>query len=306
MTAADPPTAEFSARPSTYRAWSTLLKVRLNLLVVVTTLAGFYLASDGFSAGTIDVVRCGWLLLGTTACASGAGAFNQLWERELDARMPRTRRRPVPSGAISPTVAAVAATVLCVGGVAVLAALVNLATATLGLATILLYVLVYTPMKTRTTWCTLVGAVPGAIPPVMGATGVLGWAGVVSPVSVSLFAILVAWQMPHFWGLAVMFRKDYAAGGMKMLPVVDDAKLTRTGRSIMLWCSVLLGVSLLPWALGVTDGIYPAVAAALSGLMWAAGLNAALTPGRWEARGLFLVSIAYLPLLLLVLVATRA
>ena len=285
-------------------AWNDLLKMRLNLLVVLTTLAGFYLASDGFADGAADVRLAAVLLLGTTLTASCAAVLNQVWERDLDARMPRTRRRPLPAGTIGRRAALVTAAGLGVAGTGLLAAFVNLTTAGLGLLTVALYVLVYTPMKTRTPWCTLVGAVPGAVPPVMGcaAAGELA-----SWEAAGLFLILLTWQMPHFWGLAVLFRDDYAAAGMRMLPVVEAPALTRTKRSILIWTGALLAASLVPYFTAVTDGVYPAVAAALGGLMLAAGANAALArpPGRREARGLFLASIAYLPLLLAVLAATR-
>ncbi len=284
-----------------FAALRELAKPRLNMLVVITALAGFYLATKAFAGGISDVLLALHLSLGTMLTASGAAALNQWWERDHDAAMPRTRRRPLVSGAITPSEALWFGVALGGLGTLYLGLLVNWTTAGLGLATLLIYLLIYTPMKRRTVWCTLIGAVPGAVPPVMGfAAAGQAWTWG----SAALFLILLAWQMPHFWGLAIMYRRDYALGGFKMLPVIDSGDFRRTGRSIVLWCGVLILASLLPGVVGVAGTFYAPTAALLGGFMLAAGLNAAVSPGPREARLLFFTSIAYLPLLLGVLMLT--
>ncbi|MEM8873766.1 MAG: heme o synthase [Planctomycetota bacterium] len=294
-TAAIPISDETPRRRTRAASWSALTKPRLNLLVLITAAAGFY-----FAGGTDWLVAL-HLLIGTAATAASASVLNQLWERDIDALMPRTKRRPLPNGEIAPREALLGGLLLGIGGTVYLALLVNILTAGLALATVLLYVLIYTPLKTRTTWCTLVGAIPGAVPPVMGVTAATS---AINLHALSVFALLFAWQMPHFWGLAIMYRRDYAAAGMKMLPVVDGPVLKRTVRSIIVWSVVLLVAGLLPWFLGQTVGIYLAPAALLGGVMLAAGFNVAASPQRREARVLFLTSIVYLPIMLLLMLAS--
>ena len=297
--AADMPHA--AAGRSRAAALYDLTKPRLNLLVVITALAGFYMATSGFGGGLGDALLAVHLSIGTALTAAGSAVLNQWLERRHDALMPRTQSRPLVRGEVTPREAAVFGTILSGAGVVYLGLLVNLVTAGLGLFTLLFYLFVYTPLKRRTPWCTLAGAVPGAVPPVMGyaAAGRAASAG-----AAGLFLILLAWQMPHFWGLAIMYRDDYAAGGYKMLPVVDGPALRRTGRSIVLWCGLLVAASLVPWLAGTAGAFYPVVAVLLGGFMLGAGLNAAVSPGPREARLLFLTSVAYLPLLLGALMLT--
>jgi protoheme IX farnesyltransferase len=216
--------------------------------------------------------------------------------------MRRTANRPLPAGRVSPLEAQVLGVCLSVGGVLYLAALVNPLTATLGVVTIATYVFLYTPMKRWTTLCTVVGAVPGAIPPMMGwsaATNALpaeAWA---------LFGILFFWQMPHFLAIAILYRDDYASGGFKMLPVVDDG-LVATGRQMVLYGLALIPVSLMPAGLGMAGPAY-FVAAIVFGLAFLGfGVACAVRKERPDARRMFLASIVYLPLLLAAMMLDKA
>lgn len=273
-------------------------KSRLSLLVVMTTLVGFVLGSAGLP---LDLARLGWTLLGTLLTALGANALNQWMERELDARMVRTRRRPLPSARISPGSALLVASLSVFWGLLLLLVFVNPLTAALALGVELLYLLVYTPMKQRTPLCTLVGAVCGAIPPMMGWTAASGSIGIGAWV---LALLLFLWQIPHFLALAWLYREDYARGGFRMLPLVDRAG---SATSLM---TVLYSLALLP--LG-----FVAALAGLSGWMTAVlgsvlGLGLLLLSVRLfrvrsedNARRVFRASLAYLPLFLIVLLLDR-
>ena len=279
------------ARPSRLADFYELTKPRMNFLVVVTTMVGFYLAiAPGFGDWALLVHA----LLGTAMAAAGASVLNQYVEREHDARMRRTAARPLPAGRISPVEALLLGVLLSAGGTLYLAAMVNPLTATLGALTIASYVFLYTPMKRWTTLCTVVGAVPGAIPPMMGWTAATD---ALSPEAWALFGILFFWQMPHFLAIAILYRDDYARGGFKMLPVVDE-DLLATGRQIVLYGSALVPVSLMPVALRMAGPAYLLAAFALGMTFLAFGVNCALRKRRADARWLFLVSIIYLPVLL--------
>lgn len=275
-----------------------LTKVRITALVLVTTAAGFLLASGP----DLDLTLLAWTLLGTGLAASGAAALNQVFEREVDAKMRRTARRPIPSGRMSATHGLVVGVGLAVAGMGLLAGLVNWLTALLALATVLLYVGVYTPLKRMTPLNTIVGAIPGAIPPVMGWTAVSGTLGLPAGV---LFAILFLWQLPHFLAIAWIFRDDYRLGGFPMLPVVDtDGEAT--GRQVALYCAALVPVSLVPTFLGLTGPIYFFGALVLGLGFLASGLAMAMRRQGKEARHVLLASVTYLPLLLALLVVDRA
>lgn len=274
-----------------------LTKVRITTLVLVTAASGFLLgSSDGLGLSLL-----GWTLLGTGLAASGAAALNQVLEREVDARMRRTAGRPIPAGRMSALHGLTVGLVLSLAGVGVLAAFVNLLTAALGLVTVLLYVGVYTPLKRMTTLNTIVGAVPGAIPPVMGWTAATGALGVPAGV---LFAILFLWQLPHFLAIAWIFRDDYRRGGFPMLPVVDPGGRT-TGHQVALYCAALVPVSLLPTFLGLTGSTYFFGALVLGLAFLVFGLRMARNRRGREARGVLLASVTYLPLLLALLVLDR-
>ena len=274
-----------------------LTKVRITTLVLVTAATGFLLASgEG-----MDIPLLAWTLLGTGLAASGAAALNQVLERSFDARMQRTAGRPIPAGRMSSSHGLAVGIGLSLAGVTVLAALVNLLTAALGALTVLLYVGVYTPLKRMTTLNTIVGAVPGAIPPVMGWTAASGTLGVPAGV---LFAILFLWQLPHFLAIAWIFRDDYRRGGFPMLPVVDPEGRT-TGHQVALYCAALVPVSLLPTFLGLTGPTYFFGALVLGLGFLAFGLRMARHRRGREARGVLLASVTYLPLLLVLLVIDR-
>ncbi|MEA2734566.1 MAG: heme o synthase, partial [Humisphaera sp.] len=227
--------------------------------------------------------------------------LNQFIERDLDKLMPRTRNRPVPAGRIAPGEALVAGIVLGAAGVTTLALFVNVLTALLGVLTLLSYVLIYTPLKRKTTLNTVIGAIPGAIPPVMGFTAV---DNALSPAAIALFAILFIWQMPHFLAIAILFKRDYALAGFKMLPVVDE-DLSVTGRQIVLYSVALVPVTLMPVQVGLAGQAYFAVALMLGLAFLSFGISCATSKTRLDARKLFFASIIYLPALLGVMMLDR-
>ena len=276
--------------------WLVLTKARITAMVLVTTAAGYVLGAPRVELGTLV-----WLLVGVGLASGGAAALNQVYERDADARMIRTASRPVPAGRISPARGLAAGLLLSAGGVGWLVFGINPLTGFLALLTVVLYIAVYTPLKPRTSLNTLVGAIPGAIPPVIGWTaatgsiGVGGWA---------LFCILFLWQLPHFLAIAWLFRDDYARGGFPMLPVVDPAGGS-TGRQATLYALALIPVSLTPTLLGLTGGVYFFGALALGVAFLACGLGMAMDRGRKGARRLLLASVTYLPILLALLVLDR-
>jgi protoheme IX farnesyltransferase len=275
-----------------------LTKPRMNFLVVVTTMVGYYMAARGWA----DWLRIVYTLMGTAMTAAGASVLNQYVEREFDGRMRRTANRPLPGGRLRPADALLFGITLAVLGVGILLVFVNPLTALLGALTLALYVFIYTPAKRRTSLCTIIGAIPGAIPPVMGFTAVHG---VITPQALTLFAILFLWQMPHFLAIAILYRDDYARGGFLMLPVVDK-NLEMTGRQIMLYSLSLVTVSLTPAILGMAGVVY-FVAALLLGIAFCGfGFVCARSKLRSDAKQLFLASIVYLPALLAALMIDKS
>ena len=275
----------------------TLTKPRLNLLVLATTLAGLYLASPS----GVTAVLAFHTLVGTALVAGGAAALNQVWERETDRRMRRTSGRPVPRGRIGVTEGAWFGGVLSAIGLTQLAIGATPVAAAVAAVTLISYVFLYTPLKTRTSLATLVGAVPGALPPV------IGWAAATGDITlpaIVLFGIVFFWQMPHFLAIAWMYKDDYANAGIPLLPVVEpDGR--RTGRQVLLYTAALWPVSLLPALVGLAHAPYSAVATSLGIVfMW---LSAVFARDRSAdaARQVFLFSITYLPLLLGALIADR-
>jgi protoheme IX farnesyltransferase len=289
-----------SARPrasSRANDFYELTKPRLNFLVLITTLVGYYMAVKAPE----DWHRVFYTLLGTALTAAGASVLNQALEWKLDRLMPRTRFRPLPDGRISLTEAVSYGVVLGVIGVAFLAFFVNPLTAILGGFTLLSYLFVYTPMKRLTTLNTVIGAIPGAIPPVMGWTAVHSSVG---PEAAVLFCILFCWQMPHFLAIAILYRRDYESGGFKMLPVVDR-DLFITGRQIVMYNAALIPVSLMPTLFHMTGTVY-FLLALLMGLGYLTfGILCAASRERADARKLFFASITYLPLLLAVMTLNK-
>lgn len=275
-----------------------LVKARLTLLVLVTTAVGYYLG-----AGT-PLDRAGFFhaVFGTALAAAGAAALNQWWEHGFDALMLRTKSRPIPAGRMQPRDAFIIGAGLAVAGVAYLAVTCNWLSALLGVVTIATYVFAYTPLKRITTVNTLIGAVPGALPPM------IGWAaasGNVEGPAWSLFAILFCWQMPHFFAIAWMYREDYARGGFRMLSR-DDESGVRSASQGVLFCMLLLIVTGVPAYLGLTNLIYLPVALALGGWFIVMAMQFHRKKTFQAARALFVASIIYLPLLLLALVLTKS
>jgi protoheme IX farnesyltransferase len=292
--AVTPVTAPQPARtPSRANDFYELTKPRLNFLVLITTMVGYYMGVK--TSGDWRLVI--HTLLGTALTAAGASVLNQVIERKFDRLMPRTQSRPLPGGRITPGEAITYGVVLGIGGVVYLAWAVNILTAIIGAITLLSYLFVYTPMKRLTTLNTVVGAIGGALPPVMGWTAVRNNVG---PDAAVLFCILFFWQMPHFLAIAILYRRDYAAGGFKMLPVVDR-DLFVTGRQIVLYNAALIPVTLMPTLFHMTGIVY-FVAAFVLGLGYLSfGLICATTRERVDARKLFFASIIYLPALLAVM-----
>lgn len=276
-----------------------LMKPRVNFLVLVTTAVGFY-AAVGLSGGPRLLTFLN-AMLGTALTAAGASVLNQYRERDADALMPRTRRRPLPAGVLSPAFALAFGLSLGVVGTIYLALLVNLLSAALAAFTLATYAFIYTPLKRRTPWCTLIGAVPGAIPPMIG---VAAATGTINFLAWALFALMMVWQMPHFFGLATLYRDDYTRGGFRMLPGEPNGTV-RTARQVVLYCLLMLPAGLLPIFAEGVGWIY-GIASVLLGLWFLqAGLAMARDGGRQTARRLFVVSILYLPLVLFVLVLDR-
>lgn len=274
-----------------------LVKARLSLLVLATTLVGYLL---GLGKNPISWLALSATLLGTALSAGGAAALNQWWERAIDARMRRTRTRPLPAGRMHPRDALFLGLFFSVFGVAGLA-LVDLLAAALAAATVALYVLVYTPMKQVSSLNTLVGAVPGALPPLIGWIAATGQATLPGWV---LFAILWFWQMPHFLAIAWMYRDEYANAGFVFLTNAD-ADGSATARQANLYSLCLLVVSLAPAFIGLNTAVYFFGALILGVAFGAFALRFAWLRSRDSARALFFASILYLPLLLALLVATR-
>jgi heme o synthase len=274
-----------------------LFKARLTGLVLMTTLVGSYMATQG----QIDYVLLLHTILGTALLAGGAAALNQLWERDYDARMRRTRNRPLPAGELQPRSVLWIGSALAITGLAELAIKVNWVTTILGACTVAIYLLLYTPLK-RVSWLnTVVGAIPGALPPVMGWTAVRGH---LSAEAGALFGILVLWQLPHFMAIAWIYREDYAQAGFKMLSVVDPSG-RRTARLALFCALALLLFSVTPWFLGMAGPVYLAASLLMGTLFLAAAVGFARRISLSRARQLFLASILYLPLLLAAMVVAR-
>ncbi len=268
----------------------TLAKPGITFMVAITAGVGYWLAARE----AFDFRILYRLLIGTVLSAAGAAALNQVLERHLDAKMERTRNRPLPSGRLGVRPAAAFGIILSAAGVAHLAGAVNPLTAAISLATIVSYLGLYTPLKTRSSVCTLVGAIPGALPPVMGWTAARNSLGVEALV---LFLILFFWQLPHFLALAWMYREDYARGGFPMLPV-EDPDGGSTGRQVVLQTLALVVVTLLPIWLGMAGEAYLPAALLLGAGFLACGISFAVERSRARASRLFFASIIYLPLLL--------
>jgi protoheme IX farnesyltransferase len=274
-----------------------LTKPRLNALVVATSAAGYYLGAPGAP----DLPAMAYAVIGTAMVAGGAAVLNQVYERDTDARMSRTRMRPLPDGRLAWPEAATFGLLLAAGGLGLLASKANLLASVLALATIVFYVVIYTPMKRRSPVATLVGAVPGALPPL------IGWVasrGQVTAGGVALFAIVFLWQIPHFMAIAWLCRDDYGKAGFPMLPVIEpDGR--RAGRQAAIYSLLLAPVSLIPTMVGVSGAVYAIVAAALGIALCRLAFRFAATRDDRAARWLFFGSIVYLPLIWIAMIANK-
>lgn len=278
--------------------WSDFLgltKPRITSMVALTTATGFLLTAPRPIAWAVLVHA----LLGTALVASGASALNQVIERHTDARMRRTANRPLPAGRLQTETALVFGVTIAIVGMAYLALLVNVLTAVVGAVTLGLYVCVYTPMKRRSSLSTLVGAIPGAMPPMMGCTAASGVLGTEAWI---LFGILFLWQMPHFLAIAWIYRSDYERGGFPLL-ALGHLPGIRTARQMVLYSAALIPVSLLPTVLGFTGATYLVGAAVLGLVFLAYSFGFGLAQNAPAARRLLLASVVYLPIVLLLMVA---
>jgi len=275
-----------SSRRVRFADFFELTKPGITTMVLITTLVGYYMASRNGLRPLLLLHT----ILGTALVAGGASGLNQYFERDLDARMHRTRNRPLPAGRLFPNEALFFSMIISVVGVADLMFFVNVLTGVLGLMTLAAYIFVYTPLKTRTALCTLIGAFPGATPPVMGWTAA---GGDIDAVALSLFAILFLWQMPHFFAIAWMCTEDYARGGFSV-----HVSGQSTGRQIIFFCCALIPISVLPTMLGLTGMLYLLGAILLGFVYLGYGFAVALFRSNAHAYRLLWVSILYLPALL--------
>jgi protoheme IX farnesyltransferase len=278
--------------PGVSRAWAyiSLTKPDVTFLVVLTTVAGFYLGSET----PLDRVLLLHTLVGTTLVAAGTAALNHYFERSSDARMRRTSGRPIPLGHLRPAEALVFGAGLALLGTVYLALLANGLASVLAIAASITYLGVYTPLKKRTTLATAIGAFPGAVPPL------IGWAAARGSLSLDawiLFGILFLWQFPHFLAIAWMYREDYARGGIRMLPVVDPAG-TATFTQIVVTAALLVPVSLLPAVVGMAGIRYFFGAVLLGMILVQVCLWAARTKSNARAKWLMHATVAHIPLLL--------
>jgi heme o synthase len=267
-----------------------LTKPGITFLVVVTALAAYYIATNG-SPGFIPLAGA---LFGIACISGGGGALNHYIERKPDRLMNRTRNRPLPSGRVQPFEALVLGASLSFTGIVYLAIAVNTLTAALGALTLFGYIGIYTPLKRVSPHSTIIGAFPGAMPPVLGWTAA---AGSVSLEALTLFAIVFFWQMPHFLGIAWMYRKDYERGGFPMLPVVEPGGQSTT-RMIVLYCLGLLPVSLFPTALGIAGYAYFTVALVCGLAFLYFAVRLAAVPSNTNSRYLVLASVFHLPVVM--------
>lgn len=282
---------------ATWRDWLTLTKPEITFLVTISALAGFVLASpDGINGWTLL-----WAMIGIPLTSAGGCAMNQVMEHEFDAGMKRTATRPIPSGRIRVDHARWYSLALIGAGLGILCPLTNPLTGILAAFTVALYLWVYTPLKRSSTWNTLVGTIPGALPVLGGwtaASGSLGWGGWV------LFGVLICWQMPHFFALAWMYRKDYGNSVFLMLPSGDESG-RKTAIQMLGFSIVMIIFSVLPTALGLSSWIYAAGAVGLGlwflqsvGRFW-------FTRSVQDARKVLKASVMYIPLLLAAIIIDR-
>jgi heme o synthase len=274
-----------------------LTKPRLNVLVVATSAAGYYLGATAPIAAGAFVAT----VVGTALVAGGAATLNQVYERDTDALMKRTRTRPLPSARVLPSEARVFGGVLSIAGLALLAAFSTWLAAALALATLVIYLGVYTPLKRVSPVATVVGAVPGALPPL------IGWAashGSIAVGGLALFLIVFLWQIPHFMAIAWMYRDDYGAAGFPMLAVIDPEG-HRAGRQAVAYAAALLPTSLVPTIVDLSGMLYGIVAVVLGIALLVLSVRFAGARTNAAARQLFFASLIYLPLIWIVMIADK-
>ncbi len=279
-------------------AYVELTKPRIAFLLVLTSAAGFYLGSANGGFNTLLFVHS---MVAITLLALGVATLNQVWEHDLDPLMKRTAIRPLPSSRVTFKEALVFGIAQCIAAEVYLFAAVNALTAVLGLVVIVGYVLVYTPLKTRTSASTAIGALPGALPPLMG------WTAAANEISIgawALFAMQFLWQFPHFLAIAWMYREEYAKAGILMLPVVEPTGRI-TFRQIVMFSIMLLPVSLAPFFFGISGMIFLIGASILGLWMLWASIQAARSKTNAAAKKLLLVSVIYLPILFILMVADK-
>lgn len=285
------------SRSGLVRDYLELTKPEITFLVALSSVAGYVIAP----VPAFDLLSFVFLIVGVSLTSAGASTLNHWLERDKDALMRRTMNRPLPAGRISPDAARNVGAVLVGLGVALLCPLTNPLTGVLALATALLYLFVYTPLKRRTTWNTLIGTLPGALPALGGwtaATGSIGWGGI------AVFGILAAWQMPHFLSLAWMYRKDYERAGYEMLPVREPDGGS-TVRQTLGYTILLAGLSFTPNMLGLSGWLYAAGASVLAAWFLHAAVGFYRSYTVQDARQVLRVSIAYIPALVLLLILDR-
>jgi protoheme IX farnesyltransferase len=297
----DAVTADFAIgrTPTRLADYVALTKPRLNFLVVATSAAGYYLGAQG--SGGPEGLPMASAIAGTALVAGGAAVLNQVYERDTDALMRRTRLRPLPDGRVPPADATIFGVALSGAGLALLATRANLTAAMLALATLVVYLVVYTPMKRRTSLATLVGAVPGALPPLIGWTASHG---AISIGGGALFTIVFLWQIPHFMAIAWLYRDDYGKAGFPMLPVVEPEG-RRAGRQAVIYALALVPASIVPTLVGLSGMVYLGIALVLGAALLALAVQFAATRSDQSARRLFLGSITYLPLLWMAMIGNR-
>lgn len=283
---------------STFSAYCELTKPSIVWLILMSTVIGGYMAVDG----ALSVGPLMHTLFSTALLAAGTGALNQWSERGTDARMRRTWGRPLPSGRVQPESALLFSTGLILAGLVYLLVKVNALSFALGLGTVVAYNFVYTALKTRTWWSTLLGAFPGAVPPL------LGWAALRNELGLEagvLFGILFLWQFPHFYSIAWMYREDYSRAGVRMLPVIEPSGAS-TSRQIVVSAAALIPLSIAPAWLGMASSWYTLPAGLLGIAYLVFGIRLARRGTRVQARELLRASVLYLPLLYLFLLVFKA
>ena len=286
-----------AAEESRINPYLELTKPRITLLVVLSSLAGFVMGSGA----QVDFTGLLHVAVGIALLSSGIATLKQYLERDLDGRMNRTRRRPLPAGKLSANKALAFGIALSIIAEVYLAWFLNPLTAFWGLVALGSYLFLYTPLKTRTSWCTFIGAIPGALPPLLGWTAATNNVGVEALI---LFGILFLWQFPHFHAIATMYREDYKRAGIQMVPVVDVGG-RRTALEIVLYTIALIPVSLLPVAINLSGWVYFAGALLLGLAYLYSATIAARTKSIGAARSLLRASVLYLPLLLLLMILNR-